>query len=532
MLKGTERMIINTNRGSGRSSPHAIAALVMILLTGGDALFAQAPPLWGKLTPGPCNVGFKVIPVYDHSRTYRPFRIAEGTNVPAGRTRPVQISVWYPSLPPKHGGRMKFEVYVNLLAHEETFGPETGSDKTAARKLFDISVEQWLKELPSAAVVEELLKIETGAALDAAPAKGNYPLVLFAQGSSQSSLTHSILCEYIASYGFVVATVPSTGPLSREMPSEPRGAEGEARDLEFTRALIRDIHITEADGVGIVGFSFGGFASLIMAIRNADARAIVSLDSNLGFQGAAGFLGLCPDFAIERMRIPLLHFSQYDYPGLEDGLIDSLRYSDRTLIRVRGLTHFDFSSFGMITAMVPEFVKRTRPEQEEGYETVCRYVLAFLENHLGGKEGPGTGHRADFTPGSRGLLTLRHEQAAFAATPYEEFVDLIRSRGIAPARKLYESEKRMAPRDTLFREGTLNQMGYELLYAYRMTAEAIEVFRWNVEAYPTSFNVYDSLGEAYLADGKTNLAVANYRRSLDLNPQNTNAKNVLERIGK
>jgi tetratricopeptide (TPR) repeat protein len=151
---------------------------------------------------------------------------------------------------------------------------------------------------------------------------------------------------------------------------------------------------------------------------------------------------------------------------------------------------------------------------------------------LGGKEGRETGQPAEFTPGSRGLLTIRHEPAEIGATQYEEFVELIRSKGIGEARSLYEREKQASPRDTLFTEETLNRMGYELLSEYRMTRKAIEVFRWNVEAYPASFNVYDSLGEAFLADGKPDLAIANYRKSLELNPQNTNATKVLEQIGK
>jgi tetratricopeptide (TPR) repeat protein len=263
-------------------------------------------------------------------------------------------------------------------------------------------------------------------------------------------------------------------------------------------------------------------------MRNPDVKLLISLDSNLGFQGAAEFLAHSSEFDIGRMRVPLLHFSQVDYPGLDEHLIDSLRYSDRTIIRVKGLTHFDFSSLGMISAMLPDLVKTTRPEQREGYETVCRYVLGFLDMHMRGRAGGGNG--ADFSPGSRGLLTIRHAAPEAPGPLYEEFLRLIQTKGIGAARGVYDRERRASPRDTLFAEGTINRMGYELLYACRMTAEAIEVFRWNVAAHPASFNVYDSLGEAYLANGERDPAITNYRKSLELNPQNTNARNVLEKI--
>jgi Flp pilus assembly protein TadD len=78
-------------------------------------------------------------------------------------------------------------------------------------------------------------------------------------------------------------------------------------------------------------------------------------------------------------------------------------------------------------------------------------------------------------------------------------------------------------------EPELNRLGYYLL-AHGATTSAVDVFRFNVIAFPRSANVYDSLGEAYLARGDTALAVANYRKSLELDPGNTNAVNILKRI--
>jgi tetratricopeptide (TPR) repeat protein len=81
-----------------------------------------------------------------------------------------------------------------------------------------------------------------------------------------------------------------------------------------------------------------------------------------------------------------------------------------------------------------------------------------------------------------------------------------------------------------FDETEFNALGYKLL-SRRMTAAAIEVFKMNVEMYPESANAYDSLGEAYMLDGDTGNAVRNYMRSLELNPDNTNAKEKLEELG-
>ena len=80
-----------------------------------------------------------------------------------------------------------------------------------------------------------------------------------------------------------------------------------------------------------------------------------------------------------------------------------------------------------------------------------------------------------------------------------------------------------------FSEPELNQLGYQLLQAKKLK-DAVEIFKLNVEAYPQGFNTYDSLAEAYMASGNNELAIQNYRKSLELNPQNQGAVTMLKRL--
>ena len=79
------------------------------------------------------------------------------------------------------------------------------------------------------------------------------------------------------------------------------------------------------------------------------------------------------------------------------------------------------------------------------------------------------------------------------------------------------------------REGEMNNAGYQLLRGGKVQ-EAIEVFKLNVEEFPGSANVYDSLGEAYMVHGDKELAIKNYRKSLELNPANTNGTEMLKKL--
>ena len=80
-----------------------------------------------------------------------------------------------------------------------------------------------------------------------------------------------------------------------------------------------------------------------------------------------------------------------------------------------------------------------------------------------------------------------------------------------------------------FGEDEVNRLGYQLLRA-RKVKEAIAIFKLNVEAYPQASNVYDSLAEAYMTNGETELAIQNYKKSLELNANNTNASDMIKRL--
>lgn len=80
-------------------------------------------------------------------------------------------------------------------------------------------------------------------------------------------------------------------------------------------------------------------------------------------------------------------------------------------------------------------------------------------------------------------------------------------------------------------ERTLNVIGYALIERQKLK-EAIEVLKLNVEAFPQSGNTYDSLAEAYMVNGDKELSIKNYEKSLELDPKNTNAIEMLDKLRK
>jgi tetratricopeptide (TPR) repeat protein len=107
-------------------------------------------------------------------------------------------------------------------------------------------------------------------------------------------------------------------------------------------------------------------------------------------------------------------------------------------------------------------------------------------------------------------------------------LDVILEKGLASGFEHFKNIKNS--KNYSLKENEMNSVGYNLLNSGKVK-EAIEVFKLNVISFPKSGNVYDSLGEAYLVDGNEKLAIQNYKKSLEIDPTNTNAKNVLKKLG-
>ena len=130
--------------------------------------------------------------------------------------------------------------------------------------------------------------------------------------------------------------------------------------------------------------------------------------------------------------------------------------------------------------------------------------------------------RADITNVVTGLWKVNHNSAA--DTLFLAFRDKSR----IDAGNLFNAIRCNAD-DFYVLEGEFNTSGYRLLGMDRLN-EAVEMFKIAVSLFPESANVYDSLGEAYLAVEDRENAIRNYRKSLELNPDNENAKEVLKRL--
>lgn len=105
----------------------------------------------------------------------------------------------------------------------------------------------------------------------------------------------------------------------------------------------------------------------------------------------------------------------------------------------------------------------------------------------------------------------------------------IQQQDVNAAIKQYHELKATEPTAYDFGEDQLNGLGYQLLEMKKFK-DAIRILELNVEAYPQSSNAYDSLAEAYMDNGDKDLAIKSYKKSLELNRANENAKKMLKQL--
>jgi CubicO group peptidase (beta-lactamase class C family) len=110
--------------------------------------------------------------------------------------------------------------------------------------------------------------------------------------------------------------------------------------------------------------------------------------------------------------------------------------------------------------------------------------------------------------------------------------DTLKEKDIKSAIAQYETLKKDVPKSYIFTPRELNTLGNYLLNDKNRSEDAIEIFKLNIKTYPKYANGYESLADAYLASGNKELAVINYKKSLELNPKNKSAADKLNELMK
>ncbi len=269
-----------------------------------------------------------------------------------------------------------------------------------------------LSENPSYALGEaeletydEIKATPTAALRDAEPAEGEFPLVLYHSGIYGTVEDNQILCEYLASHGYVVVG-------SAYQPAHGRsfGIDSDLerciKDLDRLINFMQGQPHVDIDRVGIVGHSYGastGFA--YRAENHSVVRGVVGLDSTIEYPTVPGsdyerdwvipFRTRIYD-RVQNLTAPMLIVARKDgrdgepirneeYEPIETetnfSFYDKLVRAERYYMRVSGVGHNDVISQGVIASEVAARLDPTKTYMKvvrETFDVICLYALQFF----------------------------------------------------------------------------------------------------------------------------------------------------------
>ena len=472
--------------------------------------------------PGLDAVGLKVVEQYDFSRTYRSVTDELGKPYQGERARPLQTLIWYPAQ--KSSGKpMTVGDYGDLLATETSFGrPKLSPDW-----------QQWIGGMTPT------LKDPMWAVRNAPLLEGQFPVVIYAPSFSSMSWENADLCEYLVSHGYVVVASPDMGATSRDMTADLSGVDAQAQDISFLIGYAQTLPNTDMSRIAVAGFSWGGISNLFAAARDNRIDALVALDGSMRYY--PGLVKAAGDVHPEQMTIPMLFFTQ-GATSLEKRALDSPSKDTEGPNVLNAWTHGD-----LITVEHSSVYQRneeiwkdypssrkgdyTRADGMVGYAWVARYTLEFLDAYL--KHDAQVMAFLKKTPAEVGvpphMMTVDFRAGKGIPASLDAFRAELGRQGFDHAPAIYAAMLKDQP-DFKLDEDALILWAYDLMGKNHLP-EATDLFELDVQVFPSSWNGYDSLGEAYMKSGRKQLAIDNYKKSLELNPANDDAKeklNVLE----
>jgi dienelactone hydrolase len=512
----------------GRNS-RAIVGALAVAVAGVAALAQNAPLFQFTEKPGPHLVGLKVVEQYDYSRTYQSRTNDLGVPYERERARPLQTLIWYPAekstLKPMTVGD-----YGSLAASETSFDKPTLS----------VDHKHWLDG------IKPTLAMPMWAMRDAPPLSGHFPIVIYAPSFSAMSWENADLCEYLASHGYVVVASPDMGASTRDMTNDLTGINAQARDISFLIGYAKTLPNTDMSAIAVAGFSWGGISNLFAAAQDNRIDALVALDGSMRYYPGLVKQG---DVHPEQMTIPLLFFAQGGMT-VEDqnryltseknqgpSVLNAWTHGDLVLVRMLGLVHVEHSSMYQRNENTwksfseQAIADYNRADGIAGYAWIARYTVRFLDAYL--KHDAAAMAWLKKTPAENGapshFLSASYRPAKGLAATLESFRIELGRQGFDHADSVYAAMQKESPGFKLD-EFAVNSWGFELLTGHHVP-EAIDVLRLNAKNYPDSGDAYDSLGEAYMQSGQKELAIDNYKKSLEKDPSNDNAREKLKELG-
>lgn len=446
---------------------------------------------------GQYAVGFRSEIIHDFTR---PPLLGE-----AGTARSLVINLWYPAKTVKNP--MTPADYLANSYQEIAAGKKSTRDQI---------VQEWTRRLgftgKETVPATSILQSETAAGDKAEGIVEIKGIILYSPGAGEEGSDNFLLCEVLASHGYVVAASPSVGFLQAKSTPTAKNLETAARDLETVLGYVRaSSAVANKANVALMGYSWGGLAAMLVQMRNPAVIGVASLDGSIAsHQDKAQQTAW---FDISAMRVPYLIYSASDTLEKHVRFLDKVRYAPVTHVHLGKMNHSDFQSFRYV-------LSKFRGEADNsadirvGYETIVNQTSAFFDWCFSRNARELSAFAPDpiSETGNYSVTT----RAALAPPPSEaEFFALVRREGAAKGRTIFDEFRSHDPELTMFDIQGLAEVGFEVFDAGKQN-EGIEVLKLLVDAFPHDYKPHGYLGSLYQDSGDAQSALSQYGIALGM----------------
>ncbi len=353
--------------------------ILFFILVARDQAFTQTTSEYDKT--GPYSAGYINIICTDSGRVYKP-----GTR-PGDKFyyRPVEIDTWYPAVRQNSNSSIRYGEMIDLLEQRSNrFQDDTVYKNMTAELVQFISVNLKIND------TSKLMRLKTASFLNAESVHDRFPLIIYMSSYNGMSYENVPLFEWLAGHGYVVACITSVGRYPGDMTMQTPDLMEQVNDGSFAVHLLKQRSNVDPGKIGAMGYSWGGPAALLMAIKIQDIKAVLSLDgSEMHYYGESGredrqFDGLraSPFFQINKINFPYSYLESGDKQN--DRTVDSifnimpLLTGEKNYVHFPKATHEDFSCLPSLKIKVYEDGNTT----SDLYGLFKRFSLDYFNYYL------------------------------------------------------------------------------------------------------------------------------------------------------
>ena len=349
--------------------------VLFVILLSASKTYSEQIEIMKYFNLGEYNVGFRYEKIIDTSRTYDE------------NFRPIQLFIWFPT-EEDATEPIKYTDYIYLNDLESE--PWNANEDRKNKLLKDLLQEKYIELETQEEKDDIILKYQellTAAYNDTSIIDQELPLLVFAPGGNTPGYLHSVMCEYLASHGYIVASFPSRSTSdSLRWPFDQTGLKLQIDDMKMSiKHLSSTIKEIDSEKIGLISWSVGGVSQALLSAENDNIDVLISIDSGLGREYGVEMLKSSPDFDFNNISIPYIHFTgqqkeMYDVPRSTD-FIDSINSLNKHSEVIEAFAHQHFaSSIGFI----PEIVSNDGQDSDitRAYVNLSDITLEFLNKFI------------------------------------------------------------------------------------------------------------------------------------------------------